>query len=541
MKKKKLWISLVLFVAVLSALGLFLSRRYTLLGGQLVSCRARQLVWRGAEAPGAQDLARLPTLEALDLRAAALSPEDFERLSAALPNCQIRWLVPLQGERLDSESAALTLDRLSPEAIERLRDFPALQTVDARDCPDADAVRELRRLRPDLDVQYCVTLGDELLPGDAASVRVDDESLPQLLTLLDDLPALQTVDATACRDYALILALQQARPSLAVDYCVMIGSERVPGDAEHLTLPIADAPEALDALACLPQLRALSFSGLAADNTPLLALKARYPAVIVDWRFSLCGVETSSTATELILNDIPMDSTQAVEDALACFYGLERVEMCCCGIASEDMDALWQRHPETRFIWAIPMGAGFVRTDVKAFIPYKYGYDMNKPFYDTQAKELKYLVDLECLDLGHMRMTDVSFLRCMPKLRILVLADVIVRDYSPLEDLHELEYLELFLSKFDDVSLLLHMDKLQDLNVVLCKLKNPELLMQMTWLKRLWASKIGAWSPEQYQALHEALPNTEVNTSVAHATDDGWRQSDLYYEMRDMLDMHYME
>ena len=85
------------------------------------------------------------------------------------------------------------------------------------------------------------------------------------------------------------------------------------------------------------------------------------------------------------------------------------------------------------------------------------------------------------------------------------------------------------------------MDKLQDLNVVLCKLKNPELLMQMTWLKRLWASKIGAWSPEQYQALHEALPNTEVNTSVAHATDDGWRQSDLYYEMRNMLDMHYME
>ena len=245
MKNKKLLISLVLFVAVLSALGLFLGRRYTLMGGQLVSYNAKQLVWRGAEAPEAQDLARLPALEALDLRAAALSPEDFTRLSAALPSCQIRWLVPLQGERLDSESTALTLDRLSPEAIERLRDFPALQTVDARDCPDADAVRELRRLRPELDVQYCVTLGGELLPGDAASVRVDDESLPQLLTLLDDLPALQTVDATACRDYASILALQQARPSLAVDYCVMIGSERVPGDAEQLTLPIADAPEAL--------------------------------------------------------------------------------------------------------------------------------------------------------------------------------------------------------------------------------------------------------------------------------------------------------
>ena len=185
------------------------------------------------------------------------------------------------------------------------------------------------------------------------------------------------------------------------------------------------------------------------------------------------------------------------------------------------------------------MGAGFVRTDEKAFIPYKYGYNINNPFYDTQAKELKHLVDLECLDLGHMRMQDISFLQYMPKLRFLILADTVCKDFTPLAGLTEMVFLELFRSEIKDVGLLMNMKKLEDLNIGWTNLQNPERLMEMTWLKRLWATMSGM-NTAQYHQLQEALPNTYVYINSKHPTEGGWRQSYLYYEMRDLLGMFYM-
>ena len=190
-------------------------------------------------------------------------------------------------------------------------------------------------------------------------------------------------------------------------------------------------------------------------------------------------------------------------------------------------------------VWEIPMGLWYIRTDVKAFIPFKYGYDINLPFHDTEAKELKYLVDMECLDLGHMRMTDISFLQYMPKLRFLILADTVCEDFSYLANLTELVYLELFRSEIKDVNLLMGLTKLEDLNIGWTELDNPEKLMEMTWLKRLWATKNGM-DPSKYYLLEQALPDTYVYMKSSHPTEGGWRKSDRYYEMRDLLGMFYM-
>ena len=275
----------------------------------------------------------------------------------------------------------------------------------------------------------------------------------------------------------------------------------------------------------------------------MFELKCRYPNTVFEWSFELFGVQTSSTAKELILNEIPMESTAAVEDALKYFYNLEWVEMCQCGIPSEDMDALWKRHPETRFVWAIPMGSGFVRTDVNAFIPYKYGYHIYSPFYDRQAKELKYLVDLICLDLGHMRMTDLDFLECMPKLQYLIIGDCIVTDFTPLAGLKDLIYLEIFMTEIKDLNVLLNLRKLECLNIGWTRADNTELLKEMTWLKHLWANNIGL-TRQEVKELKEALPNTLVYVSpdvTDGSTDGGWRNCPRYFEMRDLLGMYYMK
>jgi hypothetical protein len=145
-----------------------------------------------------------------------------------------------------------------------------------------------------------------------------------------------------------------------------------------------------------------------------------------------------------------------------------------------------------------------------------------------------------CLDLGHMRMKDLSFLAYMPNLQYLILADTQATDYSVVGQLTELVFLELFNSTFTDTALLQNLTKLEDLNISWVKLKQPQLLKELTWLKRLWATRVGLTDAEN-KDLTEALANTQVFLHGQHPTDGGWRKGQRYYEMRDLLGMEYME
>jgi len=537
--KKALTVGFVLLV--LCAVGLFFfSSRYMILHGEIVSRSVTDIVLKNEKLPDATQLQKLENLENLDLRNMDIQPEEYENLQVQLPDCNIIWNVPLQNEYWDNTVSQVSVTHLDRETIDRLKYFPNLQTVDAHGCRDYDVLMELAQTRPDLKVLYSFDMGEYQLSNDAAECIVTNENIDVLLEALNYLPNLRAVEAVECTDYEALMQLQQEWPELEVNYAVILGGSSYDGKSTQLTLGISQAQEALDKLRYFPDLNSVTFTGMATDCDLMFELKCRYPNTVFEWSFELFGVQTSSTAKELILNEIPMESTEAVEDSLKYFYNLEWVEMCQCGIPSEDMDALWKRHPETRFVWAIPMGDGFVRTDVNAFIPYKYGYNITNPFYDQQAKELKYLVDLECLDLGHMRMMDISFLQYMPKLRFLILADVICEDFSYMAGLTNLEYIELFRSKFDDVQLLMNMKNLRELNIGWTNLKNPEKLKEMTWLTRLWASMNGMTGSE-LEDLRDSLPDTLVYINSRHPTEGGWRGSDLYCEMRDLLGMFYMD
>lgn len=132
----------------------------------------------------------------------------------------------------------------------------------------------------------------------------------------------------------------------------------------------------------------------------------------------------------------------------------------------------------------------------------------------------------------------------MPHLRHLILADDLVYDISPLENLKELEWLELFNTAVQDPTPLLGCTALRDLNV--CYISTPpdtlfETLSQMTWLRRLWCT--GTYmSDAQVKALREALPNTEVWCSPGDESTGGtWRYDEDYYDMRDAFHMYYMD
>lgn len=530
--------------ALLLVLGIaawcFFDNTCLILNGRIYSRSAVEVVLTGRSLPDHERLLDLPELEVLDIRQIEVRCDEYDELRAVLPDCTILWKVPFGDDRHDDTAKEVVVTSLTEDDLDNLRYLTNLETVDARGCRDYRVLQLLSQSFPDLTVMYTVSVGGQELRENATEVQIADGEAEQLLSVLPMLTQLETVDALACSDYETLAKMYKAYPQLDVRYTVTVGGKSYPGDTTSLVLENADAEELMEKLPYLPALTDVALTGTTPENDLIYEMMCLRPDVVFNWEFELFGVKTSSTATELDLSNIPMESTDIVEDALKYFYNLERVEMCDCGIPSVAMDALARRHPETRFVWTIHIGTGSLRTDATAFIPYKVGHTAGNPISEEEAWELRYCIDLICLDLGHMRMEDISFLYYMPKLQYLVLADTEVESYAVLSELTELVYLELFSTSFTDVEILLNLTKLEDLNISWTNLENPELLMEMTWLKRLWATEIGL-TEEQNQKLKEALPDTLVYTKSLHPTEGGWRQSKRYYEMRDLLEMHYMQ
>lgn len=476
---KTIWKVLICFALLLALLlgGMFwFQSEYLEIESEYLKKDITELTLTQKPLPEAEVLQELTCLRELDVRRTQLSIDEYEQLKAVLPDCEIQWLVPFQGQYLPEDTAELTVSSLTSD------DFRSFEY----------------------------------------------------------LPKLKTIHADGCRDYDALLALRAARPDLDIHYTVAINGEEFADDTAELTLSDANIDEVAVAIPYLPQLRQIVFTGTAPQNDAIYQLMCDYPHISFHWNLTLFGIETPNTATELILSGIPMEDSSEVEGYLKYFPNLERVEMCDCGIPSAEMDALSQRWPDIRFVWTVKIGLGKLRTDTTAFMPLHLGYAMTSPLYDEDCTELKYCTDMVCLDLGHMRIKDLSFLAYMPKLKYLIVADIPCKDYSALANLKELIYLEIFMVKFPNQEVLLELTNLQDLNISLTAIEDVEVFKQMSWLKRLWASGSGITTP-QLDALRIALPNTQIKTNLPHSTAGGWRDHQNYRDMRDLLGMFYMD
>lgn len=474
-------IGLILVTAVITAVGSGagfrrFQRTRIVIDGEVFSRDAQEADFSGRPVTETGKLTELTELKKLDLRDTGLTVEEYEYLRQKLPDCRILWTVPFQNGYLDELTRELTVTELTWEDLERMSYLPELDTVNARECEDYEMIRALMRIYPELTVYYNVEIGGKQYPENTSKLRI------------------------------------------------------INGDMRGLR----------EGLEMLPHMETVTFLGKTPENEQIRELMEQFPHITFVWNFELFGVPVNSLDTRLNLSGIPMTSVAEVEEALDYFYNLTWVEMCGCGIPSEEMDALWKRHPETRFVWTVRVGACTLRTDVTTFMPYQFGYDGFRKLYDRDTKELKYCVDIMCMDMGHMGITDYSFLEYMPKMKYLVLADTDGTDFSALANLKELVFLELFMTRFNQAEVLTGLTALEDLNLGHSGIKNIEPLKEMTWLKRLWMPGTVYTYPQKRQELVDALTDTWVVFAAKGSTDGGWRQSPNYYAMRDLLNMGYM-
>lgn len=233
---------------------------------------------------------------------------------------------------------------------------------------------------------------------------------------------------------------------------------------------------------------------------------------------------------------------------LAQLPNLKKVDMFSTEIRRPRIEELAARFPQVEFGWTmiIPCVNELhpertphrIRTDATAFSTLHNNTCSEHTAQDFSI--LKYCKNLQALDIGHNRVTDLSFLYDLPHLKVLIVAcNIDLRDITPIGSLKELQYLELFKNDVHDISCLANCENLVDLNLCFNRISDLSPLYGLTHLRRLWLFNSNNYSDdhpvpaEAVYALRKALPDCKVD-QYSYSTEGGWREHPRYdtiYEM----------
>lgn len=248
----------------------------------------------------------------------------------------------------------------------------------------------------------------------------------------------------------------------------------------------------------------------------------------------LGGEHYPADSTELSLSGL---SPEEVEAAIPQFPNLRKVILTDTGADDETLNALNRKYPDIDIVWTVMIGKIPVRTDAAWFYVAKEktlptGKDLEK---------LRYCTEMVAVDVGHLRVSECSWLESMPHVKYLILADTRITDLTPLSNLKELIYLELFNMQLKDYSPLLGCTALQDLNISNTH-ADPEPLSHMTWLHNLfWYQGLSdPATKEAVRLLPEQLPQTNVMLDVTGKISSPWRSLPNYYVFRDIIGAQFL-
>lgn len=515
----------------------------------------------------------------LDLRGQDISIKHYEKLARKLPNATIRWDVPFQGGTLADDAKEVTLCELSVEDAQILaRHLPKLRRVDGQACTQFDGLMALKQLRPAVQVDYWVPMGGGTYASTAIQIRLDKVTQEDI-ELLQYLPFLKTVSLCG-GDPDAMMQMRDVCAEAGITARLIIQGEELNETARTLSVTgITDGE--VDLMYLLPDLKQLHISEPEAAAEKLLQLRKDRPEVRVTWEKTILGQTYPQDVQQIDLTDIvalgenqkPGDETayakglalgiqgtpeevrsaikilktrqlpdktastaamiEEVEAAMAYFPEAETLVMCGSVLDNDAMAAFRQRHEdEYKVVWSVDCGQIATRTDATFFMPVKYHV-----YYlqDAEAANLRYCPEMVAVDIGHMSVSDISFVEYMPNLRYLILAHTAIRTIEPIRSCKNLVFLEVDNTGIMDFSPLLDCTSLEDLNIG--KTWNDVTpLTEMTWLKNLWMIFREHSAPKMIQAL----PNTKVVYGGDATVACGWRDLPNYYAMRDELKMFYM-
>ena len=490
--------------------------------------------------------------QTLDLREEEISVSHYEKLSRQLPDCEILWSVPFQGGLLSSDTREITITSLTDSDVAALDYLTELEAVNAEQCTDYAQLQQLRTSRPELQVVYNVVFSDGTTYPHGAEEITLSKATAEDVPLLQYLPALKRVVVSGGRDMQNMDALRGNAHNLGAEFGVLLDG-KVVSDLEKTVVVDGITDDEVNLLQLLVSMETLHLTNPEAAAQTVLSLRDTYPQVKISWQQDIGGVAFQDTVTEVDLSAVVIEDLAEVEAKMAYLpnaellifglcgidnpdWGASRTKnLAICEIENEDLAAYRDRvRADYKVVWTVRLGPSIaLRTDKDNFMPNHFGVGR---LFNDYAYNLRYCEDMVCLDIGHMTLTDISFVEFMPKLKYLILAWTEVQYIEPIRSCKNLIFLELDNSCIRDLSPLVDCTALQDLNLgnTFCDI-TP--VCEMTWLKNLYmifGSGGDAWKASQ------ALPNTRVVTNGNATVGGGWRRLQNYYDMRDCLGVPYM-
>ena len=452
--------------------------------GHLMRADTTAITFSGDEIPSitalSEKLKLLTELEKADLGSFHMFEEEMRLLEEEFPGVAFEYVpyVSVAGRAVPDDAESLDLEGCSGYDPELLKQ-------------ELSALRNLKS----------VTFGKDPLPAD------------RLAQLKADFPQ---IEFTAVAFYTL-------------------DGKNYREDATELDFSGSPVAEDLtDFLKKFPFLEAVNLHDTGIERRQLLELKAAYPDLLIKAEVELAGELFATESEELDLNSKIIRDYEQFSESLALFDRLSRVELCDCGLSNEQLAALRDIYPNTKFVWRVYLGKWSLRTDAVAFSVLITTFDYVS-MTEKDIEVLKYCTDLQALDLGHQAISDLSVIgEYLTDLRVLILADNLITDLSPLANLPHLHYLEFFMNDVTDLTPLVQCRELVDLNISY----NPHLsditpLLDLPLLERLWMVSVPV-SQENTDLLRETCPDLTLVNTGSGSTGSGWREHARYFAMIDM-------
>lgn len=363
--------------------------------------------------------------EVLDLRGSGISIEYYEDLCRVLPDCDILWEVPFQGQFYPENTQSLSVKTITTDDVDVLKYFPDLTSIDAAGCTDYDVLMELRNQHPETELLYNVNIDCQNYPQDTTKISITSLS-DQDIRLIPYLPHLETVEASGC-DLNQLRKLQETYPNIHAAYSVPLGSENFDRSTTTLTLEHASLAELTDTLWHLTSLKAVHLTEPVGTADELQQLTDAYSHVDFTWDRDVLGISVSSTDTEVDLSGTAPDSLEQIAEELAWFPAVEKLILCDLNYDNETMAAFREKmRPEYKVVWYVDVGYLTVRTDETYYMPGKHNLGVT----EEQAYNLRYCEDMVCIDVGHKPLFTCEWAAFMPNLKYLIIADTMISDIS---------------------------------------------------------------------------------------------------------------
>ena len=355
--------------------------------------------------------------DVLDLRFADVTTADYDKLRKKAQNSEILWRIPSQGKTYDQDTDVLYVTSLTDEDVAALDYFTRLKTVEAQDCTDYAQLAALAARRPEVTVNYAVTVDGREYDQNTAVVSVSGIS-DEEINLLTYLPELTAVTAVGCRTPEQMGKLRDFCQEKGITFALRFGTKTYPDTVQELDVTGVTDGE-LELLQLLPELKTLHLVNPEADPATVTQLRSTYPKVDIRWEVEIAGISfpddtkevdlsaaletTPQTAagtkvaagtqtTEETKSAVTLD-LQELEKKMSYLPDAEQVFLGKCGLDNEELAALRERVRDSyKLVWTVQLGKKLTaRTDDTTFMPVREHVCY---FLDDDAYNLCYCVVL---------------------------------------------------------------------------------------------------------------------------------------------------